>query len=228
MTFEDLQEHWKHQDAKLETILHLNIAQLGATQFASMSAALDRVRRSIWIELLLNAAAVLMLGPFIADNIGDLRYAAPAVALHICAIVLVATSISQLVALQRIDYACPVLDVQRRLTRLKISRVRTTKWILLLAPAFWTPLLIVTLKGLMGVDGYAAFDAGWIAVNGFGSLAFIPLMLWAAHRFGDRLSRSPLLRELANDLAGRSLNEASAFADKLAGFERQNCDGGSA
>ena len=219
MTFEEMQEQWKQQDAKLETILHLNIAQLGATHFASMSAALDRVRRSIWIELLINVAALLMLGSFIGVNIDDLRYVAPAAVLHICAIVLVAACIHQLVALQRVDYAGPVVDVQRRLTRLRMSRIRMSKWTLLVAPSLWTPLLIVIVKGLIGVDAYAVFDAGWIAVNVLGSLAFIPLMMWAAHRYGERLSRSLLLRELADDLAGRSLNEASAFANRLATFE---------
>src|SRR6185503_6427337 len=155
MTFEEMQEQWNRQDAKLETILHLNIAQLGATHFASMSAALDRVRRSIWIELLINVAAVLMLGSFIGNNIDDLRYIAPAAVLHICAVVLVGACIRQLVALQRVDYAGPVVDAQRRLTRLRMSQIRLSKWTLLVAPSLWTPLLIVIVKGLIRVDAYA-------------------------------------------------------------------------
>ena len=219
MTFEDMEEQWKRQDATLETILHLNIAQLSATHFASMSAALDRVRRSIWLELLINVAALLMLGSFIGNNIDDLRYVTPAAVVHIGAIMLVAACIHQLVGLRRVDYAGPVVEVQRRLTRLRMSRIRTSKWTLLVAPSLWTPLLLVIMKGVLRVDAYAVFDSGWITVNVLGSLAFIPAMMWVAHRYGERLSRSPLLQELANDLAGRNLNEANAFADRLAAFE---------
>src|SRR5438045_300696 len=108
MTFENMQAQWKQQDARLETILHLSLAQLSATHFTSMSAALDRVRRSIWVELLINVAALLMLGSFIGNNIDDVRYVMPAAVLHIGAIALVAACIHQLLALQRIDYAGPV------------------------------------------------------------------------------------------------------------------------
>jgi hypothetical protein len=219
MTFEELQQQWKTQDAKLETIIHLNVAQLSATHLSSMTSALDRIRRTLWIELAINAVALLMLGSFIGDHLREPRFLIPAAVLHLCAIALFGVSVRQLVELGRVDYAMPVVEVQRSLTRMRMLRIRESKWTLLLAPALWTPLFLVGMKGLLGVDAYAVFDPAWIAANIVFSLAVIPLMVWVARHVGERFSRSPLLQRLSDDLAGRSFNDAAAFAEKLARFE---------
>jgi hypothetical protein len=212
MTFEEMQQQWKTQDAKLDAIVSFNTTN-------AVDSALDRVRRWIWLELLFGIAALLMLGSFEAAHLREPRYLATAIVLHLCALALVGACAWQLIAARRVDYADPVLDVQRRLNALKISRIRTTQWTLLLSPALWLPIVLVMLKGFLGIDGYALFDARWIAANVLFGLAFIPLMLWLARRYGPRLSRSPLVRSLVDDLAGRSLNEAAAFAERLARFE---------
>jgi hypothetical protein len=220
MTFDDLQQQWKQQDAKLDTLLHLELGHLRATHFDSMTTALDRVRRSIALELLMSAALLLLLGSFLHAHLHDLRYLGPAALLHLSAIALTIACVRQLVAARQVDYAGPVVDAQRRLTALRASRIRTSKWTLLIAPALWTPAMLVALKAF-GID---AFDRAWIVANILWSIAFVPLMLWAARRFGERLAGSPILRRLADDLAGRSMNEATAFADRLAQFERQADD----
>lgn len=220
MTLDDLQQQWKQQEVKLDTLLHLELSHLRATHSGAMRTALDRVRRAIGFELLLTAALFLPLGSFLHAHRHDLRYFIPAAVLHLAAIALAGACIRQLVAARGIDYAGPVVDAQRRLTALRASRIRTSRWTLLIAPALWTPAMLVGLRALLGIDVYATFDRGWIAANIVWSLAFIPVMLWVARRFGERFSGSPLLRRLADDLAGRSMNEAAAFADRLADFER--------
>ena len=219
MTFEDLQTQWNRQNQTLDTMLQLNLAQIRATHFDSLATALDRVRRVVWTELLLTAAALIPLGSFLFAHRGDVRYLLPAAILHLSAIAFIAGCANQLIAARAVDYSGPVVHAQRRLTALRRARIRTSKWTLLVAPALWTPLVIVLMKSVLPIDVYATFNARWIAANIVFSLAFIPLMLWIAHRYGERLSRSPLMQRLADDLAGRSLNEATAFANRLAEFE---------
>lgn len=224
MTFEHLQEQWKRQEARFDTIIHFNVAQARISHLDSMTTAVDRVRRTIWIELLFDAFLLIVLGSFMGTHIRDVRYMVPVGILHICVIVAVMACVRQLLVARRVDYTMPIIETQRTLTLLKMSRIQSSKWTLLVAPALWTPLLIVTVKGVFQIDFYSSFDSRWIAANILWSVALIPLMLWVARRYGEQLSSSPLLQRLANDLAGRSLNDATAFAQRLVEFERQYDD----
>ena len=185
------------------------------------SSALDRLFRSILVELLINVAAIGLLGLFMANHIGEPEFLAPAIVLDLFAISLIVDGGRQLAALGSVDYSAPIVVIQKKLETLRIQRIRTAKWTLLLAPLLWMPLLIVTLEGVFGVNAYAELDRGWLAVNLLTSVAVIPLMVWASRRYADRLQRSPLVKRLMNDLAGRNLRKAEAFLEKLARFEQE-------
>jgi hypothetical protein len=81
------------------------------------------------------------------------------------------------------------------------QRIRVTKWTLLSAPLLWTPLLIVALKGQLGLDAYAIFSQSWLAAN---------------------LERSPCIQSLMRDIAGYNLTAAAGFLSSLARFEEES------
>ena len=104
--------------------------------------------------------------------------------------------------------------IQRALAEIRVGRVRATKWTLMLAPLLWTPMLVVALRGFLGVDMYAAFDGAglFLAGNLLFGLAFLGAAVWASRRFSERLHRVPFVRRLLRDLGGRSLGEAERVA----------------
>lgn len=219
MNFDDMQRQWKSQDEKLEQTLQVHTAGLRLLHVNAAATALGRVGRSIGIELFFNAIALLILGTFVSNHLDAPRFLLPALLLHGCAIASIAAGVRQLLMLRQVDYSGPIVAVQRTLTSLRRSRIRTWKWTLLVSPLLWVPLLIVSMKGLLGLDAYAIFDTAWIAVNILAGAALIPLMLWLAHHYRDRMAGSPLLQRLADDLAGENLNEANAFLQQIARFE---------
>ena len=221
MELQDLKNRWAEYDRKLDASLRLNTRILREINLDRVDSALKRLTRLIVFELLLDLAAVIALGAFIVSHIGEVRFLAPAVLLDVCAIGFVITSIRQLVALNSLDYSAPVVAIQKQLGVLRIERIRVTKWVLLLSPLLWTPLLIVALEGLFGVDAFRFLDGTWLAANLLFGLAFIPLMLWAARRLADRWQGSPLLQSLMDDLAGRSLIDAAGFLGTLSHFEEE-------
>ena len=81
-------------------------------------------------------------------------------------------------------------------------------------------MLIVGLKGLLGVDAYALFSSAWLAANVLFGVAVIPLAVWISRRYADRMKGSPLVRSLMRDMAGYNLNAAMGFLGKLERFER--------
>jgi hypothetical protein len=50
------------------------------------------------------------------------------------------------------------------------------------------------------------------------SIAFIPLAIWLSRRYGERLSRSSILRHIADLIAGRDIAAAREYIAKLRRF----------
>ena len=167
----------------------------------------------------MDLAAVVALGAFIYDNREQGRFAFPAIALDLFAIVILNALIQQIVAILQIDYDKPVATSQKQLETLRILRIRCTQWTLLAAPLAWTPLLIVALKGFCGLDAYHVFGVAWLSANVLFGLAIIPLAIWLSRRFGDRMGRWPLLQGLMRDMAGYNLAVATDFLTTLSEFE---------
>jgi len=221
MELQDLKDRWAEYDRKLDVSLRLNTRILREINLSRVDSALKRLTRLIVFELLMDLAAVVALGAFIASHVGEMRFLAPALLLDVCAIGFVIASVRQLVALHGLDYSAPVVAIQKQLAALRIERIRVTKWVLLLSPILWTPLLIVAFEGIFGVDVYLFLDGTWLAANLLLGLAFIPLMLWAARRLAGRWQGSPLVQSLMDDLAGRSLVDAAGFLGTLSHFEEE-------
>jgi hypothetical protein len=221
MELDDLKQKWTEQDAKLEKSIRLNTRLLRESAMTRVGAALAPISWGIAVEGILNVAVVLFLGSFLGDHIGQPRLAAPAALLFVCAIAILNAGIRQWVALRTIDYGEPVLAIQKRLASLRVSRIRTTKWILLVSPLLWTPMLIVGFHALTGLDPYAFMDGQWLAGNLIFGVVFLAGMLWLSKRTGGRLAQSPAMRRLLDDVAGRRLVAATGALDEIERFERE-------
>lgn len=221
MELDDLKLKWAEYDAKLEKSIRLNTRLLRESSLTRVDAALKPLSRWIVIETLLNVPVVLLLGSFLGDHIGEPRFAVPAALLLACAIAILNVGIRQWVGLRTLDYGAPVLVIQKRLAALRVSRIRTTKWVLLLSPLLWAPLLIVGIKGLVGVDPYAFLDAKWLAANVLFGLVVLVVMLWISKRYRDRWKQSPGLQRFLDSIAGRSLASATGHLGEIARFEQE-------
>lgn len=222
MTFENLQEQWAACDKKLDLSIRLNTALLRESRVSQARSALRWLSPFVVADLVVNLVLVITLGAFIASHVGDAVFVAPAIVLDVFAIGLVAACARQLAMLSAIDFSGPVVGAQKSLETLRRFRTRKTMWTLMLAPALWTPLLVVGLEGAFGVNAYSALGAGWLAVNALAGLAVIPVMVWVSRRYADRMAQSPFVQRLMNDIAGHSLTAATAFLDQLASFERED------
>lgn len=221
MEIEDLQRLWEEQNRKLDASLRLNTRILNQSVLRKAEAATRRLSWLMLFELPLDALLLFGLGSFIARHVAEPRFLIPAVALHLYVIVLASSSVRQVIALRGIDYSAPILEIQKRLGALQVERIRVTKWVFLSAPLVWIPLLIVSLKGLLGVDPYAIFSGAWLAANLLFGLAVIALALWISRRYAGRMERSPFIQRLMRDLAGDNLNAALGFVGSVERFEKE-------
>lgn len=221
MELQDLQAAWANYDKKLETSLRLNTTLLREFNLNKVDSALRRLFRFIVFEVLIDLAAVVALGMFIASHVRELPFLVPALGLEICAILALAVGIHQLAALGSVDYSASIVEIQRQVEMLRARRIQITKWIVLLCPLLWMPLLIVGLKGLLGFNAYLILEPGYLAVNQLFGVAFAALLLWVSRRYADRLKGRPFIQRLMDDIAGRSLKSAQGFLKTLSRFEQE-------
>jgi hypothetical protein len=220
MELEDLKRRWQDQDRKLDDGIRLNTRLLQASVLGKAETSLRGLSRHLWFELLTSLLAALWFGSFLANHVAEPRFLVPAAVLHLSVIVLIVASVRQLVALKALDYNGPIVAIQKRLESLRVERIRAVMATLLFAPVLWTPLLIVALKGLIGVDAYAAFGAAFLIANLLFGLLLIPLAVWISKRYETRRKASPLVRGLMRTLAGRSLDSAATFLGSISDFEK--------
>ena len=220
MELDDLKRRWEDQDRKLDAGIRLNTRLLHESVLGKAEKSLRGLSRLLWFELLTNLLAAFWLGSFLANHVSEPRFLIPAAVLHLCVIALLFAGVRQLVALKAVDYSAPIVVIQKRLESLRVERIRTVTLTLLFAPLLWTPLLIVALKGLFGVDAYAACGAAFLIANLLFGLLLIPLAVWISKRYEARMKRSPLVQSLMRNLAGKSLASAAAFVRSISEFEK--------
>jgi hypothetical protein len=160
------------------------------------------------------------LGLFCFRHLDEWRFLLPALLIDACIVALLIRGIRQWTLLRTTDLGTAVIDAQGRIEQLRQSRIQTNKWALALAPLLWTPLLIVALKAMFGVDSYAAFPSTWFVANVAFGLAFIVSMVWISMRFGDFFHDASWVSRVLEDFSGRTRARSIAFTEEIRSFER--------
>lgn len=220
MELDDLKDRWNEMDRKLEASIRLNRRLVRESLVDRAQPALRRLSLLVALEVIMGLPLLYVFGWFIATYVSDMRFVLPALMLYLFVIAQLGSSVHQLATVNGIDYAEPVVAIQKKVARLRIHRIAATKWTLITAPLLWPPLFIVTVKGLFGFDPYAAFGP-WIVANFAFGVVFILVAVAVSRRFGPRLTRSRVIQRLMDDIAGRSLAEASRTLEQVAAFETE-------
>lgn len=219
MELDDMKRRWDDQDRRLDASIRLNTRLLQASVLGKAETSLRGLYRLLWLELLTNLLAAFLLGSFLANHVSEPRFLIPAAVLHLCIIGLLVSGVRQIVALKAIDYSAPIIVIQKRLESLRVERIRAVRLTLLFAPLLWTPLMIVALKGLVGVDAYA-FGAPFLIANLLFGLLLISAAVWISKRHEARMKSSPFVQSVMRTLAGSSLASAAGFVRSIAEFEK--------
>jgi hypothetical protein len=220
MELEEMRERWMAADGR-EAARPFDTLRLRAALTNRSRTATARLTRLVAIELVADLVAVVWLGWFIGANVGDARFVVPAALLDVGAVLLVITCVRQLVALGGLDYGDPVVAIQRRLEELRRERLTTVLVTLSLGPLAWTPLVVVVVRGFLGVDPYAVFGPAWLAWNVAFGLGVVAAAALASRLLAERVRRPGWVRWLFRTLSGAELVEAAAALDALTRFEER-------
>lgn len=220
MNFDDLKSQWVAYDAAVQSNLKntLNVA----AGWQKANSALQRLSRSVVIEMIIGLLTLAVLGGFLFDYYQEPAFFLPGLILHLFTIFQVAASGYQFAKLKELDFSAPVLASQMKLARLRRLRIRVVMWTLILSPLLWIPLLVVGMKGLLGVNVYALLNSTWLIANVLFGLAFIPAMVALSRYFGPRWQGSALVKSVMDHIAGDELKAMTAFLKSLEQFEPED------
>lgn len=220
MELDDLKLAWARLEERAEAVETLVLSE-------RRQRKLDKARRVLrwlsWgqaVQIVLWIGVVAVVAPFWIEHRRVPHLLAAGLTLHVYGVVTICATVMQLLLIARTYHTAPVVTFQRRLAELHRFRAIST---LALGVPWWILWMIATMVGaewLFDVDLYAQSPA-WIQISlGIGVVG-MALTSWVAGLYAVRPPKSPSLRRIVDDLAGRSLRRATRQLDEVACFERE-------
>ena len=228
MELSELKLAWDALDRKLDTAVTLNRQLVTATRLTRAMRPLRLLATSLCLEAVSALFLVSGLGRFIFAHAGEPQFVWPAVLLDVWVIAAMAASIMQLFFISGIDRDKPVVEVQTRLEKLRLLRLRCIRWALITGPVvWWLPFLIVAFKAFFGISVYRILGDRFLVVNGLASGAVLPVLVWLSKRFSRNMERSPFFRKIARSIEGGYIDTALDSAAAISAFESEANGNGS-
>lgn len=217
-TFEEMEAAWKTQSAKLDQATLLLKDRVRQESILRIKSPMRGLIVSLWMEIALCLVGMIVMGGFLAEHITQARYVWPASLMDFWFCGTLIASIRQLLAVRGVSYDAPIAGAQEHLTRLRIMRLETFRWIFLTGQVvWWMPFLITSGLMFFGVDVYRYLTPGFIWTNVLVGLALIPSLLLVSKRV-QFAARESWYGRLADVIAGQSLTDAQRQAKALADF----------
>ncbi|OOG64998.1 hypothetical protein B0E46_06330 [Rhodanobacter sp. B04] len=221
MELDEMKLAWQALDRRLEQQHALNVRMF-------KDGRLDRLRRGlrplVWgqaAQIALGIGVMLWGVAFWSTHTHIWQALACGITVQAFGILTIVFSARVLSLVQGIDYAAPVLEIQRRLATLRAWRIRVEAPVFaVLGSLIWIPVMLMLIQydwDRMGAaDWWARFPGlvPWMTFCGVVSLAVVGsaygLIRWAGHR-----------RWLENNFAGRSVQKAESVLAELKRFESE-------
>lgn len=220
ITLEELRNEWSDRSRRLDERLRLSAHLL-------RDDWIERQRERVWklgpfgkFSMAVWIATMVLLGHFLGTHTNQPALFVTALVLEVWVIVTGIAAVRQQRALRNLDFGLPILELQARVESLRIARIRSFNRALLTGQiVWWIPFVVVVFAGAFGVNLYLSPQFRALAAwNIAGGVAFIPLAMWLSRRYGERLSRSSIVRHIADSIAGRDIAAAREYLEKLRRF----------
>lgn len=213
MELDELKQAWHSMERRLERQQALNLQLLTESR-------VDKAKRHLrW--LLLGQCAQVALGVLVtvlSARFWIANHEVPALlaaglAGHAWGVLVICSAVVELLLVTRIQYAQPVVTVQRYVGLLRRWRTRVAPWLGL-------PFLLACMFGPMLLAALGApVPAGWVVGNLVVGLGLLAGAAWF-HRWSHRPGREALARRVDDFLGGDSLRRAREQLEEVARFER--------
>ena len=216
----ELKGAWRELERRLEDS---EARQVALAREARVQRTRGTLRNLAWgqaLQVALWLAVTVVVARFWVQHRATPHLLVFGLVLHAYGVLTIVLSVRQLLLLSQVDYAAPVVVLQRQLALLRRVRLQAQLWLGLPWWMLWVVATVVGTKWLRGVDLYAPAP-GWVhAALALGALGMV-LTLWLPRRFAHTPGGARFLQRRLDDLAGRSLVRATQQLDEVARFGRE-------
>jgi hypothetical protein len=217
MELDELKGAWQALERKLDRQHALELHNFRSGRLAHARSGLRPLIAGQVVQAALGVGLMALFAPYWVRHWGEWHLVVYGASLHLYGLMLMLLAARDLVHIARIDYAAPVLEIQKQLAALRAQRIRSGPAFAISGCFAWIPLVLVIFQSL-GADVWLHKPAvvGWFVVSGVVTALFTwALLAWV------RLPRNARMRQsLDDDAAGRSVTRAQAVLDEIARFEQ--------
>lgn len=215
LELDDLRRSWQALERKLEAQQALNLELATESRVDKAKARLRPVLAGQVLQAAVGIACTVFFARFWLAHLDAPAALVSGLLMHAWSVALVVSAVTELLLVVRINYARPVLTIQKYLGVLQYWRTRMAPLLGLAFWVLWLPLVEVLLKHFTGTD-----IAGWFlwANVAFGVVGLAGT-LWGfrhlrrrGHRFADAIDA---------DNAGCGVRSAQALLADIRRFEAE-------
>ncbi|MFQ5640059.1 MAG: hypothetical protein ACE5IR_18935 [bacterium] len=232
MELQELKNIWREYDKKLDKNMKLNLHILKKMNLDKTKSALEKFIKTPALGLIIGIIVQIAMGSFIYSHFSMPQYVIPAVLIWSFALFQVIFSGYQLSIILPIEqggainYDMPITEIQKKLERLKVYRIRYLTVTRFSYGLLWLPVLIVGCKAFFNYDFYLHFNHTWIVCVILCGLVFTTFGIWLSIKLSDRKKTSPLLKKwmnhfYKNDITAKNLYSAMTFLSDIEDFEKE-------
>ncbi|MGA9333726.1 MAG: serine/threonine protein kinase [Rudaea sp.] len=218
MELDDFKSAWQTLDQHLQRSNAINLQLFRERRLDKIQSSLRPLVWGLILQLLFGVGFVLLAAMLWMTPPHALPVIAAGVIVHAYGIVCIVMAGITLGQIHGIDYAMPVLEIQKQLAKVRRTYILGGMIVGLPWWFLWVPVLMVLL-GLAGVNLYSHAPSVILIGSGVGAAGL--LATWWFHRWSRSPDRPRLARAMDAAVTGRSLRRAQAQLEELKRFEQE-------
>ncbi len=218
MELDDLKTTWKSIDRRLEMQNNLQLRIYRDGKLDKARTNLRPLFAGQILQIICGALLVAVSALFWTSHRQELHLMLSGLTMHAYGILLIIFGARTALLIKKIDYAAPVVTIQRELAQLRSFFIRSGMAIGLVWWLLWIPMMTM-IFGFLGAD-LVRNAPSVIYVGSAVGIAGLGFTYWLYHwsRHPDR----PHLAKIWNEsVTGKSLLKTQRFLDEIAQFERE-------
>ena len=215
-TLDDLKTAWNQLSQQLERQNALTLHQFKENKLARFRSGLRPLVIGQLLLLIIGVVITAVSARFWVTHIGARLLLSCGLLLHAWGVMFIAFAARDLLLIHQIDYAAPVLDIQKRLAQLRAWHIRAAIWHGFAGSVAWLPVIIVLLHA-MGANGGIPKPSKLIWL--ISTVAICLLVNYGLMRLAR--SSGNCGQALRRSWIGSSVNRAQTVLDEIAQFEKE-------
>ena len=215
---DDLKSAWQTLSRNLERQNALTLHQFRESKLTRFRSGFRWLVVGQVVQIICGVLLTIISARFWINHIGVAQAMIYGISLHAYGVMLIVFAARDLSLIQRLDYAAPVLELQKQIAKLRKWHVRTALWFGITGCFIWIPLILAIFYAL-GADVWLRNPEviGCFVLSSLVPAALlIGIVLWSR-----RPGKAKLAKNLEDNSVGRSVNRAQALLDEIAQFERE-------